>query len=524
MKHSVFTFLLALQAFAGISFAQANDSLPNILIIIADDLGVDVYNGYHPNTLMPSTPTLDSLAASGVLFENVWSAPSCTPTRASVMCGKLGNKTGVLTAPGHLDTIHHSLFRELADQTNNAYSDAVIGKWHISLPASETHPHEHGVDHYMGILAAGWNSYFDWERTEDSTTITSNEYATIAFTNEAINWVNSQNQPWALWLAHIAPHEPFHLPPDSLFTLINTGTNFRKYITMIESIDYEVSRLLKAIPDSVEQNTTIFFFGDNGTPNNFLRDYPADHGKKTLYQGGVRVPMFVCGKGVNRQGVREPALTHVNDIFATVLELAGADLPGGKYNSFSFKHLLEDTVGPRSPYLFTEVTSTDVDGHAIRNTQYKLIKYADGSKELFDMISDSLEYTNLLLDTLTPQQQSVLAELEAEAEQIINAWSCNDLIQNGDEEGIDCGGTYCQPCNSLGNEDQTESTKVKIYPNPAQTIIYIEGLSCEYTISNILGMEMGSYRADEHEVDISGFDSGTYFVRSAYFQGIFIKK
>ncbi len=102
--------LLPLILFLLINHNLKAQDKPNILFIIADDLGVDMLNGYGFSGTKPVTPTLDSLRTNGITFAQVWSAPSCTPTRAATMSGKYGIKTGVLTAPGHLDTIHTSVF------------------------------------------------------------------------------------------------------------------------------------------------------------------------------------------------------------------------------------------------------------------------------------------------------------------------------------------------------------------------------------------------------------------------------
>jgi len=116
----------------GRSIAQTNPNQPNILLIIADDMGIDVTNGYQQNALMPTIPTLDSLRAEGLTFKNAWAAPKCTPTRAAIMSGKYGVKTGVTNTPGHLDVSHTSLFKALESSTNGAYANALLGKWHIS--------------------------------------------------------------------------------------------------------------------------------------------------------------------------------------------------------------------------------------------------------------------------------------------------------------------------------------------------------------------------------------------------------
>lgn len=176
------------------SFTQS----PNIMLVIADDFGVDVCNGYYEEDLMPTTPTLDSIRNVGITFENVWAAPSCTPTRATIMSGKYGCKTGVLGVPGHLDITHTSLFTALPTYADEVYSNAVIGKWHISLPADPDHPEDHGVEYYTGVLESSVPDYYEWPETEFGTTTTNTNYVTTELTNDAIDWIDTQTSPWAL--------------------------------------------------------------------------------------------------------------------------------------------------------------------------------------------------------------------------------------------------------------------------------------------------------------------------------------
>ena len=508
--------LLLLTLLLAPSLHAQRDSLPNILLIIADDLGVDLSHGYHQGALMPTTPVLDSLRSVGITFEHVWSAPSCTPTRAAIMSGKYGTKTGVMRAPGHLDTSHISVFRALAQQSNKAYAGAVIGKWHISQPSDPLHPSYHGVDHYMGVLDFGVNDYNHWQKTSAGTTTTETNYATTVFTDSAIDWMGHHQQPWFLWLAHIAPHSPVHVPPSHMYTISGTQGNFRKYIAMIESLDYEIGRLLGAMPDSVKAKTVVMYLGDNGTPNNFLRDYPPMHGKGSLYQGGIRVPMIVAGAGVTRKGERESALVHVTDIHATILELAGASLPGGVYNSLSFAHLLKGVPGPGRDYNYIDFQDPTAGGWAIRTAQYKLINFTNGTQEMYDLWADSLEANDLLSGTLTPVQQLIKSDLESEAAQIRAAWSCKDGIQNGDEAGIDCGGTYCDTCQSTSLE-AVHRDAVKVFPNPATDMLRIireaqdSYRDMRVTLYNAWGQSLGTYHfapgASELQLDLSELEA-----------------
>ena len=119
----------------------------------------------------------------------------------------------------------------------------------------------------------------------------------------------------------------------------------------------------------VLENSIILYIGDNGSPTQVVQNFPDGHNKGTLYQGGVHVPLIVAGKGVTRKNETEDAMVNVADIYATVLEIAGEDLPGGIYNSFSFEQLLSDGAGAKRPYNYSEVVSNRTDGWTIRNAQ-----------------------------------------------------------------------------------------------------------------------------------------------------------
>ena len=268
-RRILYCFLLTV---VNLGFIAAQD-LPNFLVVIADDLGVDYTNGYGQSGVKPTSPTLDSLQAAGITFKNVFSNPKCSPSRAGIMTGKYGIKNGVSGTPGNLSLEHKSIFLALKEETSGQYDDAVIGKWHISSPADPDHPMEHGIDYYMGFLGTSVEDYYAWSRTENGETEIDSSYVMIAFTDAAINWVDQRDSPWFLWYAYGSPHSPLHIPPSHLYTVNNPSNNPRKYPAMIESIDYELNRLLQSIPDSVMDNTIIIYLGDNGTPNNLLQNY-----------------------------------------------------------------------------------------------------------------------------------------------------------------------------------------------------------------------------------------------------------
>ena len=523
-KHQlVLTPLFLIFLLLNIATAQTDPNQPNILLVIADDLGVDYLNGYHNSTLLPTTPTLDSLRSVGITFENVFATPKCATSRATMMSGKFGINNGVETGPGNLDLSHESIFKALKKTTNNDYTTAAIGKWHISQPIDANHALDHGADYFLGVMGSGVDDYYKWQKTTNGTTTTDSNYVTSVFTDTSIDWINDQVKPWFLWMAHVAPHSPFHVPPQHMYSITNTQNNARKYVAMIESVDFELNRLLKSIPKAVRENTLIIFVGDNGTPSNLIQDYPAGHGKGTLYQGGVRVPLIVTGPNVERKGEHESEMIQIADIYATILEYTKTDLPGGIYNSLSFNNLLSKDLVDTRNYNYTEYRDMGVYGWAIRNKQYKLISYDNGEQEFYDLLIDSLETTDLLLSTLTSDQLELIAEFESESNQIRTAWSCQDSIQNGTEEDIDCGGLLCNVCTTATKNIAHVNTT--IYPNPNASIINItsDAIIQKIIIYNTRGVIILSEKhpnASTTSINIESLANGIYYINVVTHQGI----
>jgi arylsulfatase A-like enzyme len=462
--------------------SQTDPDYPNILFILADDLGKDAINGYFPSERLPNTPTLDSLRNNGLTFDNAWVTPQCTPTRAAIMSGKYGIKTGVRRAPGNLDTTHQSIFKKIEELTGDVYADALIGKWHISNPSDFNHPAQHGLDHYEGNFRSGLDDYYSWEKVINNTTVQVDEYATSNLTTAAIDWINEQEKPWFLWLAHPAPHGPFQLPPDSLYTTTtDTSDNLGKYIAMIEAVDAEMNRLFKSMTKEELENTVVMFMGDNGTPRGVIQYYPNGQGKGTFYEAGLGVPFFVSGKGVPRKGERETALVHGVDLYATILEIIGQPLEGGIHNSRSFKHLLNCSEGSFRDFNYSDYINDGEDGYAIRNDQYKLVKYENGNEEFYDLLNDPQELNDLATN-LTTEQLAVKQILEMEANQIRSDWSCNDGILNGDEVYIDACNDDCP------NDNSTSTENIGCCLTPASPSIYLE-----YIVNGERGLYANSF-------------------------------
>ncbi len=452
---------LVLFIFTFTCFSQQQS--PNILLIIADDMGIDSTPGFGISGDLPVTPTLDSFREKGLSFTNCWAAPQCSPTRAAIMSGKFGVKTGVMRPPLILETSHTSLFTKIKEQSITDYSMGLIGKWHIggSSTSNYSHPKDSGVPYFEGVFTSQVPDYYSWTKVNsEGVEEQVDEYATTHLTNNAISWIDNQTKPWFLWLAHVAPHKPFQTPPEGTYTT-TPSNNRTTYLSMIENLDYETNRLISSLNDETLENTVIIFIGDNGTPGQANNYWPSGHAKASIYEGGIRVPLIIAGKSVERVNEVETSLVQATDLHATILELAGVPLLGGSDNSLSLKPVLSFANQVSKGINYTDYESSDTELWATRNDTYKLIEDENGREEFYNLITDIKEETNLI-GNLTTEQETIKTMLKQEAQTIRNSWSCNDGIKNGTETTID-------DCNS-----NCETTDVLSYDN----------IDCSYTPSN----------------------------------------
>lgn len=398
---------------------------PNILFVIADDLGIDAMPGYAVGAQKPNMPTLERLANSGIRFTQAWASPVCTPTRASLLTGKYGFRTGVLGVEQSNDLPANERIVQRAME--GRYSTSVIGKWHVTTNNQYDRPEAMGVGHYAGLFTGGVNDYSNWLLTTDGSAIRQDTYMTTALTDLAIDWIAGQDQPWFCWLAYFAPHSPFHLPPQALHTQgvlpedeASIAANpLPYYFAMIESVDSELGRLLSSLSSSTLENTLIVFIGDNGTPNQVAQaPYAATKAKGSLYEGGIRVPLVVSGYGVSRQGVEDQTLVSAVDLYNTFLEVGG--FPTEELDSQSLWPLIHQNGDHERSFNYSEVLGNRANrsGYTLWDGRFKLIVLNNGNELFFDLQNDPSEDTNLLATSLSAEAQSALSTLRVEAQRI----------------------------------------------------------------------------------------------------------
>ncbi len=397
----------------------------NVLLIIADDLGAESLASFSTGAALPPTPRLDGLAASGIRFTSCWANPTCSPSRAALLTGRHGFRTGVGFAEDPIDLSEGTI----ADAfSNGGYATACIGKWHLSDDnnGGDLNPNLMGFDHYSGSIGGGLPSYDQWPKVVNGQAEIATTYATRDNVNDAVDWIAGQeSNPWFLWLAFNAPHVPYHLPPDDLHGYENLSGDPQDiedrpkvyFNAMIEAMDSEIGRLLDSIDSDVLANTTVVFVGDNGTEES-VSSQLVRGSKALLWEGGVHVPCIVWGPSV-AAGLDQthPALIHFTDVFKTVLDVAGLDVDavtpqGAATDSVSFAAYLSDpSLESFHNYQFTERfvdPARVLDGKAIGNYEYKLIRYDSGTEEFFHRLD---EFTDLSQTTLSDYQQLNYDEL-----------------------------------------------------------------------------------------------------------------
>ena len=448
------------------SFVISSYSQRNVVLIIADDLGkdyCDIYSDHGPSVV--NLTNVRRLLTRGVVFNNAWSNPLCSPTRAGILTGRYSFRTGVGDVVDGSNT-KLSLTETIIPKMLNLYSPngiskACIGKWHVttSAPAGYNYPITMGYDHYEGNLSGALGQpgqlaigYDNWTKIKNGVSSNCTNYATTENVNNAISYINSQpaTKPFYLHLAFNAPHTPYHLPPANLITNTTlsglqadiTANPVPYFQAMVEAMDKEIGRFFDYLINSGKWNTTdIIFIGDNGDDPLVAQSSPS---KGSLYQAGVTVPFIISGPDVVNPNRTSNALVNTADIFATILELFGdtnwrTRIPSTTVDSKSLMPILLNQATTVRPWEFTEIfklAPTSGDGKAIRNEDYKLIKYDNGNEKFFNLTNSPLETTNrdLLNGTLTTTQISNYNYLCTEMTTLVGGASfCNALGVNNVE-------------------------------------------------------------------------------------------
>ena len=382
------------------AFLHAQTERPNIVIVLADDLGWgDV--GFHGSEI--KTPCLDALVGEGVELERFYTSPISTPTRAGLMTGRYPNRFGVRSAvipPWREDGLDENE-ETVADMlARNGYKNrAIIGKWHLGHTKKVHYPMNRGFSHFYGHLN-GAIDYFDLTREgeldwhNDWETCHDKGYSTELITKEAIHCIDAYEKegPFMLYVAYNAPHTPLQaqekdikLYTDNFDSLTPKEQKKVTYSAMVSCMDRGIGAIVDALKKKgIMDNTFFIFFSDNGTAgvpgssSGPLRGHKFDE-----WDGGVHAPAVLYWKKAEKQYKNlSSQVTGFVDLVPTLKDLVGDhSRPKREYDGISILPVLNGKKAciDRDFYL----------GHgAVVNKDYKLIR--KGMKPGLDLKQDFL--------------------------------------------------------------------------------------------------------------------------------------
>jgi arylsulfatase A-like enzyme len=403
--------LIFLLLFTGGPLWSRDDSPPNILVILVDDLGygdVSIHGGMDIHT-----PNIDELCRQGMHFTNFYAnCTVCSPTRASLMTGRYPDFAGV---PGVIRTHETNSWGYLREDLvtlpqmlkKAGYHTALIGKWHLGLESPNT-PNERGFDFFHGFLGDMMDDYYTHLRHGNNymrmneETVDPKGHATDIFTDWTIEYLQSQKDsgsPFFLYLAYNAPHFPIQPPDDYLEKVQERETGIEiqraRNVALVEHLDDAIGRVMKALDELYPaENTLIIFSSDNGghlpsgASNGNLRG-----GKQDFYEGGIKVPTCFVWKNRIEAGSKTGNMGLTMDIFPTLLEITGVDPPESLDGISLYPTLMGMDQATDDRIVFFMRREGGVYGglcyYATRQGPYKLVQNTPFEPmQLFDLESD----------------------------------------------------------------------------------------------------------------------------------------
>ncbi len=430
MLHAL-RYAAATAALLAFHTAGAAEQPPNIVFILADDLGFTdlgcTGSGYY------ETPHIDRLAAEGVRFANGYTCgPNCQPTRAALLSGQYGPRTGIYTV-GSIDRFDWQS-RPLRPAENVAdlpldkitlaqslkaagYATGMFGKWHLGNDP-EHHPSKRGFDE--AIISSGRHFNF---ATNPQTEHDADAYLADFLTDRAVDFIHRhKDQRFFLYLPHFAVHTPLEAKADLIGRYQTKpaagGHGNPVYAAMIASLDQSVGRVVAALDElQLAGSTLVIFTSDNGGVGGYVREgvqakditdnAPLRGGKGMLYEGGVHVPYFFRWQGKITAGQTCQAPINSVDLYPTLLDVAGAIAPKAyTLDGHSYASLLvtpNEAAADRAPlywhfpgYLGSAGgTWRTTPAGAIRWGDWKLLEFfEDGRLELYNLSEDPGERVN----------------------------------------------------------------------------------------------------------------------------------
>jgi arylsulfatase A-like enzyme len=409
--------VLAIVAGGGGSVAVAaeHSRVPNIVLIVADDLGWgDV--GFNGRTEW-STPHLDGLARQGRVLKRCYTAAVvCAPSRAAFLTGKFSIHSGVRKNDDDLPAEEVTIAEALKPL---GYATALFGKWHHGKPRAGqktyVHPMDQGFDVFFGYTDAihAWEKFPAnlWNGRER---VAVTGYIDDLITDRALEFVDKhQNRPFFLYLAYVATHFGIAAPSDEVARHQGTFPEAdpelplnATYAAMVTRLDRNIGRLVDTLKRwDLTRETLIVFASDHGatfesgnqgTSAALDSNRPFRGQKRTLWEGGIRVPAVVSWPGTILEGIVAQEVVHLTDLLPTFVSAAGGSVdPAWRVDGINQLPVWTGKAAATDRTLFWEWQSEGSNQLAALRGQFKIVVTLGGKPELFDVVADPAERRDL---------------------------------------------------------------------------------------------------------------------------------
>jgi len=487
MKNILFSTacLVTIGSFAQ-SHKQASAPKPNIVLILADDMGWgDINANGNPQI---DTPVLNRLARQSMSFNRFYACPLSAPTRSEIFTGRYFLRTGVSSVSQGYENMRTNETTIAEIMKANGYSTGCYGKWHNGAYFQQ-HPNRQGFDEFTGFLMGHLGYYFDAFYRQNDEEIRSKGYSTDYFTDQALGFIQkNKDRPFFCYVPYNVPHSPFQVPEKYFRKYKEKGLDneLACIYGMVENMDENIGRILSRLRElNLSKNTIVIFLSDNGP--NTLRYNGEMKGKKgSVDEGGIRVPFYISWPGKIKPGVTEQLAQNI-DLLPTLVDLCQLNFnPILPVDGKNLSAVILKNNKPFDRFIFSRQGHYPLDRCAgsVRNNQFRMVASAKDTL-LFDLRKDPAQKMDISKTQPAVRKELVTAYLKWERELVTN-YQPETTIEAGfpGEKSI-----------TLPVQDAILSGKVKyssIHPNQSHTENWVQNGDSVYWKLNM--KNAGNYR------------------------------
>lgn len=378
------------------SFAQSQKAQPNIVLILADDMGWGDINA-NGNPVV-ETPVLNSLAKQSLEFRRFYACPLSAPTRAEMLTGRYFLRTGVSSVTSGYENMDPNETTLAEVLKKNGYTTGCFGKWHNGS-YFRNHPNRQGFDEFFGFMMGHLGYYYNAIYNHNDETVATEGYSTDFFTQKAIGFIEqNKNKPFLCYIPYNVPHSPFQVPEEYFNKYKSKGLDneLASVYGMVENMDKNIGLVLSKLEQlRLRENTIVIFLSDNG-PNTVRYNGDMKGKKGSVDEGGIRVPFYISWPGKIKPGLTDQLAQDI-DIFPTLLKMCSIREASLKpVDGMDLSGVIMKKSKPEDRYIFSRQGFYPLSKAAgsVRDNRYRLVVSAKDTL-LFDLENDPSQKTKI---------------------------------------------------------------------------------------------------------------------------------